>query len=140
MKCSICQPRYAVYLQALEVDLATYDSMIHSLGKEAAEIARQDPVEGREVVAKQKDLESQLANFQDACAKRKHQLTESKLMHNYMRETDELEQWIGDQMQIASSEDYGQDYEHLQVLQAVINWAFKVTPYVDKELGHDWLR
>jgi len=32
-----------------------------------------------------------------------------------MREADDLEQWIGEQMQIALSDDYGQDYEHLQV-------------------------
>ena len=32
-----------------------------------------------------------------------------------MRESDDLEQWIGEQMQTALSDDYGQDYEHLQV-------------------------
>ena len=32
-----------------------------------------------------------------------------------MREANDLEQWISEQMQIALSDDYGQDYEHLQV-------------------------
>lgn len=32
-----------------------------------------------------------------------------------MSESDELEQWIKENMQVAASEDYGQDYEHLQV-------------------------
>ena len=32
-----------------------------------------------------------------------------------MRESDDLEQWIAEQMQTALSDDYGQDYEHLQV-------------------------
>jgi hypothetical protein len=32
-----------------------------------------------------------------------------------MRECHEFETWIDDQMVTASGEDYGQDYEHLQV-------------------------
>lgn len=43
---------------------------------------------------------------------------ESLFRHEYFLESDELEQWIAEQMQQASSEDYGQDYEHLQMLQA----------------------
>lgn len=33
-----------------------------------------------------------------------------------MSESDELEQWIKENMQAAASEDYGQDYEHLLVI------------------------
>lgn len=35
--------------------------------------------------------------------------------HEYLIENYELEQWIRDNMQAASSEDYGQDFEHLLV-------------------------
>lgn len=35
--------------------------------------------------------------------------------HEYLIESYELEQWIRDNIQAASSEDYGQDFEHLLV-------------------------
>ena len=60
--------------KALETDLATYEGMVDSLGKEAYDIARQDSVEGRDVLAKQSDLEKQLEDFQRACAERRRQL------------------------------------------------------------------
>lgn len=40
---------------------------------------------------------------------------ESMYRHEYFREAEELEKWIAEQMQTASSDDYGQDYEHLLV-------------------------
>ena len=54
-------------------------------------------------------------SLQELSKKRSRNLAESKLMHEYIRESEDLEEWIDDQMQIASSEDFGQDYEHLQV-------------------------
>lgn len=39
----------------------------------------------------------------------------SSVRHEYLMENYELEQWIRDNMQAASSEDYGQDFEHLLV-------------------------
>ena len=37
-------------------------------------------------------------------------------MHAYLRESGDFEEWINEQMQSASSEEYGQDYEHLMIL------------------------
>ena len=44
--------------------------------------------------------------------------------HEYLMESDELEQWIKDNMQAAASEDYGQDYEHLQVRRLIAVSSF----------------
>ncbi len=49
------------------------------------------------------------------CEERRHRLEEARNLHEYLREADDLEEFIADQMLVASSEDYGQDYEHLQV-------------------------
>ena len=46
---------------------------------------------------------------------RSDELERTKLLHAYVRESDELGEWIEEQYQVASSEDFGQDYEHLQV-------------------------
>ena len=53
--------------------------------------------------------------MQDKCADRQKKLEASKRFHEYMRESEELEKWIGEQMVVATSEEYGQYYEQLQV-------------------------
>ena len=60
-------------------------------------------------------MERSVEKLQDACTLRKKHLEQ---MHNYLeykRDTDELERWIAEQMQIATSDEYGQDYEHCLV-------------------------
>lgn len=36
-------------------------------------------------------------------------------LYQYLRESQDLEAWINEQLQVAMSEDYGIDYEHLKV-------------------------
>ena len=56
-----------------------------------------------------------MAGLQTACAERRHYLEESQRLHEYLRESNELEQWIGEQMVLACSDEFGRDYEHVQV-------------------------
>ncbi len=60
-------------------------------------------------------MERDFERLQKESAERKYHLKEAGNLHEYLREADDLEQFINEQMQIACSEDYGQDYEHLQV-------------------------
>mgnify|MGYP000005315766 FL=1 len=46
---------------------------------------------------------------------RLHRLKESKKLHQYLREVNETAEWINEQLNVASSEDYGKDFEHLEV-------------------------
>jgi len=66
-------------------------------------------------VSQQTSLETQISDLETRCGSRQQKLGGSKKFHEFMRESDDLEQWISEQMQIALSDDYGQDYEHLQV-------------------------
>ena len=63
----------------------------------------------------QADLEKQMAGLQTACAERRHYLQESQRLHEYLRESNDLEQWIGEQMVLACSDEFGRDYEHVTV-------------------------
>lgn len=42
-------------------------------------------------------------------------LDETLVLHEYLREYEDLQDWISQQKQTASSEDYGNDYEHVLV-------------------------
>ena len=48
-------------------------------------------------------------------ADRTTNLEQCKWMHAFQRESTDFEEWIELQMQVALSEEYGQDYEHLEV-------------------------
>jgi hypothetical protein len=48
-------------------------------------------------------------------ADRTQNLEQSKWMYAFKRESSDFEEWINEQLQLAASEEYGQDYEHLQV-------------------------
>lgn len=46
---------------------------------------------------------------------RLNKLNEANKLYQYLKEVDELADWINEQIQVASSEEYGHDFEHLQV-------------------------
>jgi len=54
-------------------------------------------------------------DLSERAIERRKNLECSKAFHEFMRESEELEDWIAEQTQTAQSEDYGQDYEHIQV-------------------------
>ena len=63
----------------------------------------------------QEIIQDRLTELNTRAAHRSDELERTKLLHAYVRESDELGEWIEEQYQVASSEDFGQDYEHLQV-------------------------
>jgi spectrin beta len=60
-------------------------------------------------------LEEQIAELGKRCSDKRSRLEASKSFHEFMRESEDLELWIGEQMNTASSEEYGQYYEQLLV-------------------------
>lgn len=47
---------------------------------------------------------------------RSSRLAESLKFYQFLRETDEVAEWMGDQTALAASEDYGRDVEHVELL------------------------
>ena len=72
--------------------------------------------DAKAIASKQQLLSQQMRTLQKLATARQQRLMESMYRHEYFLESAELEQWIREQSQIAASEDYGQDYEHLQVI------------------------
>lgn len=67
---------------------------------------------------RQKDLELKLDDLFKLAEVRQRALEDTLLLHGYLRDSSELEDWINAQLQVAMSEDYAEDYEHLQELKA----------------------
>ncbi|CAG9571744.1 unnamed protein product [Danaus chrysippus] len=72
--------------------------------------------EGAALVTRHDQLAGSLARLQRLAASRQAALMESVCRLEYLAESAELEEWVAEQQAAASSEDYGQDYEHLLIL------------------------
>uniref|UniRef100_A0A4W4DYW9 Spectrin, beta, non-erythrocytic 5 n=1 Tax=Electrophorus electricus TaxID=8005 RepID=A0A4W4DYW9_ELEEL len=60
-------------------------------------------------------IRTQLSELHHSATVRNQRLKESLHLHEFKRESSELEEWIAQQLQVASSDDYGSDYEHVLV-------------------------
>ncbi|XP_075989206.1 spectrin beta chain, non-erythrocytic 5 kst [Anticarsia gemmatalis] len=104
--------------KAVELELDTYAAIISEMGHVATGMANSGHPEGEALVARHALLADSLQRLQRLAAQRQKALVESVCRHEYLAESAELESWIQEQYAAASSEDYGQDYEHLLILRS----------------------
>ena len=71
----------------------------------------------------QRDIEEQFSGLQTLTNTRLHRLEESKKLHQYLREVNETAEWINEQLHVAVAEDYGKDFEHLEVCSVSWLWS-----------------
>lgn len=67
------------------------------------------------VAVKQSQVDKLYAGLKDLCRERRAKLEEASQLFALNREIDDLEQWINEKEVVASSQDLGQDYEHVTV-------------------------
>ncbi|KAJ8045597.1 Spectrin beta chain, non-erythrocytic 1 [Holothuria leucospilota] len=102
--------------KALEEELKCQEEIINKLQQRVDEIINEENPEAESAVRKQEYLEKQLMQVANTVSNWRENLEVTQLMHKYVTESDELGDWIEEQYQVAASEEYGQDYEHLQIL------------------------
>lgn len=98
------------------MELDTYNSIIVEMGRGAQALISSGHPESKAIAERQSTLEHLVRSLQRTAAIRQHRLMESLFRHEYFLESGDLDRWIAEQQQHAASEDYGQDYEHLLVL------------------------
>lgn len=85
------------------------------MGRGAQALIQSKHPESKVIQERQSTLEYLIRQMQRLASNRQQKLMESLFRHEYFLESGELENWIAEQTQCATSEDYGQDYEHLMV-------------------------
>lgn len=68
------------------------------------------------MIVLQSELEVAYAELLELSKIRETRLIESKKYFGFLREADEVAEWINDQTALAASEDYGSDVEHVELL------------------------
>ena len=105
--------------KALELEVDTYAGLVSELKHQAKKLTSggnnpdEDLIESRA-----EEVSQQMKNLQKTLTLRQARLVESKHCHEYFRESGNFLEWVGEQMQTAQSDDYGHDYEHLQLLKS----------------------
>ncbi|XP_048512555.1 spectrin beta chain, non-erythrocytic 1 isoform X2 [Athalia rosae] len=103
--------------KAVDLELDTYNGIVTEMGHTATAMVNAKHPDSKAIASKQQSIAQQIRALQRLATSRQQRLMESMYRHEYFLESTELEQWIKEQEQAAASEDYGQDYEHLLILQ-----------------------
>ncbi|RLW10138.1 hypothetical protein DV515_00002285, partial [Chloebia gouldiae] len=99
--------------KALEHEIAIYQDLLKELSESAQTLPLVGSIQYIEVDAPKEQVHSRLQELQEIAAARGKKLEETLVLHEFLREYEDLEDWITQQKQTASSEDYGNDYEHV---------------------------
>uniref|UniRef100_A0A8C3S247 Calponin-homology (CH) domain-containing protein n=1 Tax=Chelydra serpentina TaxID=8475 RepID=A0A8C3S247_CHESE len=99
--------------KALEHEIEVYENLMLELGRTAKTLPLPGSIQFDEVDAPQEQVHSKLLELLELATARGKKLDETLGLHEYLREYEDLQDWINQQRQVASSDDYGSDYEHV---------------------------
>ncbi|NXV99218.1 SPTN5 protein, partial [Fregetta grallaria] len=99
--------------KALEHEIAIYQNLMKELSESAQTLPLVGSIQYVEVDAPKEQVHSRLQELQELAAARGKKLEETLVLHEFLREYEDLQYWIIQQKQTASSEDYGNYYEHV---------------------------
>ncbi|XP_044291663.1 spectrin beta chain, non-erythrocytic 5 [Varanus komodoensis] len=99
--------------KALEHEIDIYQNLVEDLADTAKALPLPGSIHYDEVDAPQEQVHSQLWGLQELARARGKRLEETLALHDFLREYEDLEDWIHQQKQVASYDGHGTDYEHV---------------------------
>ncbi|XP_026331526.1 spectrin alpha chain-like [Hyposmocoma kahamanoa] len=104
-------------LDALQRELQGFDADLGKLEKSAAALMERPTIDNEHVKGKMHDLKNLYEEMKLLSAQRQQRLQQSLKYFKFVQECEEVQEWIGEQMSAAASEEYGLDVEHVETLQ-----------------------
>ena len=104
--------------KGLELEIDTYSGIIKEISSTADTLVNSGHPESKQVRSRMEMLSRNLRNLQNEAQGRRNKLVQSIQLHEYMREHNDVKEYIRQQINTARSQDLGQDYEHLEILLA----------------------
>lgn len=96
--------------------MASFQSTVVKLANLAKGLIERQHFDSTNISSKQSEIEMQFSELQKLMTQRENRLTEALKYFAFIRECDEVQEWMGEQTVIAASEDYGTDVEHIELL------------------------
>ncbi|GFU48340.1 spectrin beta chain, non-erythrocytic 5, partial [Nephila pilipes] len=102
--------------KALELEIDSYKGLVSELSNQADALIESNHPDSKIIKNRMEVINQEMKNIQKLCTVKRQKLLESKSRHEFEKETEELKIWISEQMAEATSEDFGEDYEHVLIL------------------------
>lgn len=102
-------------MDTLERDIENFSSNIAELSALSRSLVEKENFDQENIKLQQAAVEKKYSSLQDLASRRRTRLLETKKLFQFYREADDVTNWMADKMVVASSEDYGQDLEHVEV-------------------------
>lgn len=103
-------------LDALQRDISSFHTNMGRLTKLSSGLTERGHFDTANIHKKMASVEQQFQLLKQLAEDRQRCLEDSRRVHKFLREADEVADWINEQMAVAASEDYGRDVEHVEIL------------------------
>ncbi|CAI4222623.1 unnamed protein product [Auanema sp. JU1783] len=103
--------------ERLQHEIDKFADTIRDLSTKAQKFVDEKSPLSDQIILRQAQIEKLYAGLQDLSKERRKRLEETLELYALHREIDDLLQWIADKEVVAGSQENGQDYEHVQMLQ-----------------------
>uniref|UniRef100_A0A8C9W037 Spectrin beta chain n=1 Tax=Scleropages formosus TaxID=113540 RepID=A0A8C9W037_SCLFO len=100
----------------LKQDVDDYADSIQKLADRAQKMLAEDHPDGEAIIRRQGQVDKQYAGLKDLAEERRKKLDHTYHHFQLSREVEDLEQWIAERDVLASSEEMGQDLDHVTLL------------------------
>lgn len=103
-------------LDALNRELTAFAPSIDKIDQLANGLVERNHFDSSNIKRKNETIRRQYGELETLIKQREANLVESKKLYEFLREIEEVHEWIADQMAVTASEDYGDDVEHIEQL------------------------
>ena len=103
-------------VDGLQRDISSFNANMGRLAKLSRGLTERGHFDSANIQKKMASVEQQFQLLKQLAEDRQRCLEDSRKVHKFLREADEVADWINEQMTVAASEDYGRDVEHVEIL------------------------
>ncbi|KRZ95490.1 Spectrin beta chain [Trichinella sp. T8] len=114
-------------------DVEQFADTIRDLADRAQKLIAEHAPMSDTIAIRQAQIDKSYAGLQDLSRERRHRLGETLQLFNLHRQIEDILQWIAEREVVAASQDAGQDYEHVQMLQERFRQFAKDTETIGTE-------
>ncbi|CAI4223262.1 unnamed protein product [Auanema sp. JU1783] len=102
---------YLRRLTTLDNEVSIFDGEVARLKKKSDELIQTDHHDANQISLRQGKLETSYANLLQECNRRRTQLVDANRYHRFVRQVDDLSDWLHEKEKVAASEEVGRDLE-----------------------------
>lgn len=108
-------------LDALERELTAFNGSVNKVEKLAKGLIERNHFDSKNINQKNESVQAHYNELKMLSKQRELNLIESKKLFEFLREVEEVHEWIADQITVTASEEYGEDVEHIEQLIATFD-------------------